>query len=544
MVASSSNDGSGSRDDKPLNDQMQSLGLNASSNNNGSSQTNDQQCPPPPVAPTSLPANVQARIQAFQSSRRNRSNSASTPPVASATPPLPSYSQPGSPNNHNNPLAIAEENSGSQSSTPGFGGALSFAPAAPAAQLRAKQPSLSQRRGTPKLNTEGLNLPGSAAPPSSAPATNNPASSRNAAQGGSQQSNQLPQGTNVLSNYKKYIDVKTGSLTFAGKASLHSQGIDFSSGSSFRVSLDEFEPLGELGRGNYGTVTKVYHRKYDVVMAMKEIRLELDEAKFTQIIMELEILHKCASPYIVDFYGAFFAEGAVYVCMEYMDGGSLDKIYAGGVEEQYLAKITEAVVHGLKQLKDEHNIIHRDVKPTNILVSTTGKIKLCDFGVSGNLVASMAKTNIGCQSYMAPERIRSTAPAAADAMTYTVHSDIWSLGLSILETAKGSYPYPPETYGNIFSQLSAIVDGDPPSLPEGKFSPEARDFVDQCLNKVPRLRPSYSKLLAHPWLQKYRDVDVDLGKFVREARERKNSGTGGGDAARPALHNGRAPTRA
>lgn len=338
-------------------------------------------------------------------------------------------------------------------------------------------------------------------------------------------------------NYKKYVDVSTGRLNFAGKASLHSKGIDFSSGTSFRISLDEFEPLGELGRGNYGTVTKVLHKASNVLMAMKEIRLELDEQKFTQIIMELEVLHKCNSPYIVDFYGAFFVEGAVYVCMEYMDGGSLDKIYNGGVAEGYLAYITKAAVEGLRQLKDELSIIHRDVKPTNILVSTSGKVKLCDFGVSGNLVASMARTNIGCQSYMAPERIRSVNPNQV--MTYTVESDIWSLGLSILETALGSYPYPPETYENIFSQLSAIVDGSPPSLPEDQYSSEARDFVTQCLNKNARKRPSYSQLLEHPWIKMWEKKHVDLGEFVAQAllkRDLANRAEADGDIKRPALH--------
>ena len=243
-----------------------------------------------------------------------------------------------------------------------------------------------------------------------------------------------------MDKYADYLDAKTGTLRFAGKAVLSATGVEFSSGSSFSISLDEVDTLDELGKGNYGTVYKVRHSRpkmrkvgqglggnkaagpgasapsptnkqaaeweeakaaqaggtTGIVMAMKEIRLELDDAKFAAIIMELDILHKCISPFIVDFYGAFFQEGAVYICMEFMDGGSIDKIYGDGIPEGVLRKITYATTSGLRVLKDEHNIIHRDVKPTNILMNTRGQIKICDFGVSGNLVASFAKTNIGC----------------------------------------------------------------------------------------------------------------------------------------------------
>lgn len=256
------------------------------------------------------------------------------------------------------------------------------------------------------------------------------------------------------------------------------------------------------------------------VMAMKEIRLELDEAKFTTILKELVILHECVSPYIIDFYGAFYQEGAVYMCIEYMDGGSIDKLYAGGIPESVLRKITYSAVMGLKSLKDEHNIIHRDVKPTNILVNTCGHAKICDFGVSGNLVASIAKTNIGCQSYMAPERISGGTMAQATggantAGTYSVQSDIWSLGLTIIECAMGRYPYPPEVSSTIFGQLTAIVNGDPPVMPDN-YSATAHDFVRSCLEKNPQKRHTYSMLLEHAWLK---PIAEERKKALKAAEE-------------------------
>ncbi|KAL6242915.1 MAP kinase kinase Wis1 [Rhinocladiella similis] len=343
-----------------------------------------------------------------------------------------------------------------------------------------------------------------------------------------------------FNKFSNIVDTQKGTLNFQNKAVIHGSGIEFAGGSTFSISLDEVDTMAELGQGNYGTVFKVRHARpkmrrpglglrgnmvrqatssnlaengdgecptkdsgtSGLVMAMKEIRLELDDTKFAQIIMELDILHRCVSPFIIDFYGAFFQEGSVYICIEYMDGGSIDKLYGDGIPEGVLKKITLSTVMGLKCLKDEHNIIHRDVKPTNILVNTRGQVKICDFGVSGNLVASIAKTNIGCQSYMAPERISGGGMAQAGGAggSYSVQSDIWSLGLTIIECALGRYPYPPETYDNIFSQLSAIVDGEPPDLPADQYSEAAIDFVRGCLNKIPRLRPTYAMLLRHAWL--------------------------------------------
>lgn len=415
-----------------------------------------------------------------------------------------------------------------------------------------------------------------------------------------------------MDDFKKYIDSEKGWITFDGAATITRTGVNFANGQTFSISLDEVQVLDELGKGNYGTVYKVRHAKprlprfgpgltsfknapnlqkaatdpspvrgeqndfgstvtekedgtTGVIMAMKEMRLELEEAKFTTILRELVILHKCVSPYIIDFYGAFFQDGAVYMCIEYMDGGSIDKVYAGGIPENVLRKITYATVMGLKTLKDDHNIIHRDVKPTNILINSQGQIKICDFGVSGNLVASIAKTNIGCQSYMAPERISGGGMAAGADGTYSVQSDIWSLGLTIIECAMGQYPYPPEVSSTIFSQLSAIVEGEPPGLPD-TYSSTARDFVQRCLNKVPKERPTYAMLLQHPWLKSLAQPetiteeaededeadavadavgqikltsgteDVEVATWVKSVLDQKTQGSYGSAPQKPALH--------
>ncbi|KPM45081.1 hypothetical protein AK830_g1428 [Neonectria ditissima] len=416
-----------------------------------------------------------------------------------------------------------------------------------------------------------------------------------------------------MDDFKKYIDTDKGWVTFDGAATITRTGVNFANGQTFSISLDEVEMLEELGKGNYGTVYKVRHAKRraprfgqglggkplpmqqsrsdpsplrgaedsadgsagnedsstsGVIMAMKEMRLELDDAKFATILKELVILHECVSPYIIEFYGAFFQEGAVYICIEHMDGGSIDKLYNGGIPENVLRKITYSTVMGLKSLKEEHSIIHRDVKPTNILINTRGQIKICDFGVSGNLVASKAMTNIGCQSYMAPERISGGgfAQAGNSDGSYSVQSDVWSLGLTIIECAKGAYPYPPEVSSTIFSQLSAIVEGEAPPMPETGYSDASKDFVKACLHKIPLKRPTYAMLLKHPWLIEFTKPktiteeaeegeeadkvaeavgkihlaptteDPEVAKWVMSVLKRKEDGMDGGGPSQPALH--------
>ncbi|KAK9899321.1 MAP kinase [Cystobasidium minutum MCA 4210] len=333
-------------------------------------------------------------------------------------------------------------------------------------------------------------------------------------------SNSMGGGTGTpFSNFSKIVD-PSGSLNFQNKAVLHAKGVDFSTGASFNINMDELELQDELGSGNYGTVQKVYHKITKVTMAMKEIRLELDDSKLKGIITELDVLHRATAPEIVEFYGAFFIESCVYYCMEYMDAGSLDKMSVIPVPEPVLQRVTASMVRGLKFLKDKLQIMHRDVKPTNVLINTAGMVKLCDFGVSGQLERSLAKTNIGCQSYMAPERIKGESQNFLG--TYTVSSDVWSLGLSIVEFTLGRYPYPPETYSNVFAQLTAIVHGDPPCLPDG-YSKAADDFVAACLQKDANKRPSYAQLLRHPFLATEAEQDTDMVGWVKAAMEKRAS---------------------
>ncbi|NWZ78767.1 MP2K1 kinase, partial [Poecile atricapillus] len=292
---------------------------------------------------------------------------------------------------------------------------------------------------------------------------------------------------------------------------------------------DDFEKISELGAGNGGVVFKVSHKPSGLIMARKLIHLEIKPAIRNQIIRELQVLHECNSPYI--------------------DGGSLDQVLkkAGRIPEQILGKVSIAVIKGLTYLREKHKIMHRDVKPSNILVNSRGEIKLCDFGVSGQLIDSMANSFVGTRSYMSPERLQGTH--------YSVQSDIWSMGLSLVEMAIGRYPIPPpdskelelmfgcpvegdspvtetsprqrapgrpmSSYGSdsrppmaIFELLDYIVNEPPPKLPNGVFGSEFQDFVNKCLIKNPAERADLKQLMIHAFIKRSEAEEVDFAGWL------------------------------
>ena len=128
-------------------------------------------------------------------------------------------------------------------------------------------------------------------------------------------------------------------------------------------------------------------------------------------------------------------------------GGSLEKY--GVIPEAILGQIVVSIVKGLQHLWTQ-KIMHRDLKPSNILVNTQGRVKLCDFGVSVQLIDSIARTYIGTSAYMAPERLRGE--------NYRMRAEVWSLGVLTFELVSGTFPYKSArdsassvSYNNIFA---------------------------------------------------------------------------------------------
>ncbi|GMM36804.1 mitogen-activated protein kinase kinase [Saccharomycopsis crataegensis] len=341
--------------------------------------------------------------------------------------------------------------------------------------------------------------------------------------------------------------------------------------------------LEDLGAGNSGSVLKVIHTPSKKTMAKKTIHIENNQDVKRQIARELKIMNECKSKYIIEFYGSFLQEGNVIICMEYMDIGSLDKVLkiSGPFPEFFINHVAYSVLNGLKYLYTQHKIIHRDIKPSNVLLNSKGTLKLCDFGVSRELIGSVADTFVGTSTYMSPERILGAK--------YTIKGDIWSLGLMLVELATGFFPFgdneniapagildllqrivnePPPSLRDFNEKYFAANNIDPKSIPERRLYPSQQDmngnscssalaansesneismrkskpyypfserfsnFVDECLIKEESQRPSPTELLKDIFILVYKkditpegskDLKSDIKEWCKNVKKMKKN---------------------
>ncbi|KAH8153240.1 uncharacterized protein LAJ45_02827 [Morchella importuna] len=260
------------------------------------------------------------------------------------------------------------------------------------------------------------------------------------------------------------------------------------------------------------------------VFAMKIITTDPNPEVKKQIFRELSFNKECSSPYICKYHGAFMdvSSATISIIMEFCEGGSLDSIYRevkkleGRTGEKVLGKIAEGVLEGLTYLSGR-KIIHRDIKPSNILLCRNGQVKLCDFGVSGELIGSKgnADTFIGTSYYMAPERIQGHS--------YTITSDVWSLGVTLLEVAQHRFPFGNEAdsggRAGLIDLLTYIVRQPIPELKDEphlgiKWSDNFKYFIRCCLEKDTARRASPWRMLEHPWIIEMKNKRVNMAHFL------------------------------
>ncbi len=296
---------------------------------------------------------------------------------------------------------------------------------------------------------------------------------------------------------------------------------------TFQCSVDDLDVVYELGTGAYGRVDCMKHSSTDVLMAVKKIRTTSDQAENKRMLRECRVgSGSLPCPYTITFYGAMFREGFVWICMELMHK-SLEKVcylvydkLDESIPELVVGKMAEATLKALYFLYTDLKVMHRDIKPSNILINLQGEIKLCDFGIAGELVNSLALTDIGCKPYLAPERI--DGGINSEDGGYDHRSDVWSLGITLYEVAVGKFPYPP--CRNMYQRISAVKFEPPPTLPTDRhFQTDFNNFVTSCLTKNYHDRPKYGALISHDYIKRIESQSINIGEWYQDVLERKPS---------------------
>lgn len=245
-----------------------------------------------------------------------------------------------------------------------------------------------------------------------------------------------------------------------------------------REGASRYELMSKIGRGAYGYVFKAYDHVDHVEVAIKVINLEDTGGDLDDVHQEIHVMSQLACPQLVQYHCSFIVADKLWIVMSYFDCGSINLVLSelGPLPERAVAYVMHELISGLVYLHSQR-MIHRDVKAGNLLLDSTGKVTLADFGVAGRLTDTIdkRKSRVGTPFWMAPEVITQSS--------YDGCADVWSSGITAIELATGAPPYAGHMHP--VQVLFLIPKADPPEL-KGAFSDTFKDFVSCCLKvRVP-----------------------------------------------------------
>ncbi len=241
---------------------------------------------------------------------------------------------------------------------------------------------------------------------------------------------------------------------------------------------ERYAILNELGRGGMGVVYRALDARLERDVAIKVLRTTSPEeaARLEQEAKAAATLNHPGIVTVFDFEAGF---GGYFIVMEYVPGEALDRLLR--TDPQRVARNLGAILFRLADAvayAHQHNVIHRDLKPGNVLLAPDGKVKVLDFGIAARLdrEAGIAPGVCGTPFYMAPEQIRGEAPTPA--------SDVYAFGATAFHLSTGR---PPFARGNVIEAHLSQVPPDPLEIAPG-LDPELAGLILRCLAKDPRAR--------------------------------------------------------
>ncbi|XP_021025838.1 serine/threonine-protein kinase 36 isoform X2 [Mus caroli] len=254
--------------------------------------------------------------------------------------------------------------------------------------------------------------------------------------------------------------------------------------------MEKYHVLEMIGEGSFGRVYKGRKKYSAQVVALKFIpKLGRSEKELRNLQREIEIMRGLWHPNIVHMLDSFETDKEVVVVTDYAEGELFQILEDDGkLPEDQVQAIAAQLVSALYYLHS-HRILHRDMKPQNILLAKGGGIKLCDFGFARAMSTNtMVLTSIkGTPLYMSPELV--------EERPYDHTADLWSVGCILYELAVGTPPF----YTTSIFQLVSLILKDPVRWPS-TISSCFKNFLQGLLTKDPRQRLSWPDLLHHPFI--------------------------------------------
>src|SRR2546430_14719044 len=267
--------------------------------------------------------------------------------------------------------------------------------------------------------------------------------------------------------------------------------------------LGDYELLEEIGRGAQGVVFRARQKSLNRIVALKVISLGqwASRAHLKRFRREAEAAASLDHPCIVPIYEVDERDGSCYFSMKFVEGGQLDEVVERtpmSVRQaaELIAKVARTVHYA-----HDHGILHRDIKPGNILLDAKGEPHLTDFGLARLMETESTVTHtldvIGTPSYMAPEQAVGNNAAVSSV------TDVYGLGAVLYQLLTGQ---PPFAGGTTYETIKLVLDTEPrqPRLLNPKIDRDLSTICLKCLEKDPKRRYSSALALAQDlehWLK-------------------------------------------